>query len=230
MAGRELISCVVPVFNGAAYLLEAIASIEAQTWRPLEIIIVDDGSTDETPAVIASLGDRVRSLRQDNAGPAAARNRGVEAASGSFIAFLDSDDEWLPEKLTAQMARFEARPELEMCLSQAEHWWLPELQHEAADMGPALNAVSSAGWLPTALIRRGLFARAGMLDPTLKHMDSMEWLLRVRDVGGVSEILPEAYLRRRIHHNNLSRRRGGEDAEERLRIARARMLAARRPG
>lgn len=230
MAGNELISCVVPVFNGAAYLLEAIASIEAQTWRPLEIIIVDDGSTDETPAVIASLGDRVRSLRQDNAGPAAARNRGVEAASGGFIAFLDSDDEWLPEKLTAQMARFEARPELEMCLSQAEHWWLPELQHEAASMGPALNAASSAGWLPTALIRRGLFARAGMLDPTLKHTDSMEWLLRVRDVGGVSEILPEVNLRRRIHHNNLSRRRGGEDAEERLRIARARMLAARRPG
>jgi glycosyltransferase involved in cell wall biosynthesis len=229
MAGRDLISCIVPVFNGAAYLLEAIASIEAQTWRPLEIIIVDDGSTDETPAVIAALGDRVRSLRQDNAGPAAARNHGVEAALGNFIAFLDSDDEWLPEKLTAQMARFEARPELEMCLSQAEHWWLPELQQEAASMGPALNAASSAGWLPTALIRRGLFARAGMLDPTLKHMDSMEWLLRVRDVGGVSEILPEAYLRRRIHHNNLSRRRGGEDAEERLRIARTRMLAARRP-
>lgn len=114
MTGHPLVSCVVPVFNGAPFLVDAVASIEAQTWRPIEIIIVDDGSTDGTPDVIGAMGTRVRALRQENAGPAAARNAGLRMARGEFVAFLDSDDEWLPHKLGMQIARFEARPELQV--------------------------------------------------------------------------------------------------------------------
>ena len=84
MTERPLVSCVVPVFNGARYLEDAVASIEAQTWRPLEIVIVDDGSTDETPEIIARLGERVRAVRQPNTGPSAARNAGIAASSGAF--------------------------------------------------------------------------------------------------------------------------------------------------
>ena len=87
-----LISCIVPVYNGERYIKEALDSILAQTYRPLEIIVADDGSTDGTESVVANYGNRVRCLWQPNAGPAAAWNLGVRAAQGEFVVFLDSDD------------------------------------------------------------------------------------------------------------------------------------------
>ena len=95
---QPLISCIVPVFNGERYLGEALDSILAQTYRPLEIIVSDDGSTDGTAAVVASYGECVKYLWQVNAGEAAARNLGSSAAGGHFLAFLDADDLWHPEK------------------------------------------------------------------------------------------------------------------------------------
>src|SRR5688572_13312922 len=99
-----LISCVVPVFNGERYLSETLESIFAQSYRPLEVIVADDGSTDRTPDTVAGYGDRIRYLKQENAGASAARNLGLEAARGEFIAFLDADDLWHAEKLQRQMA------------------------------------------------------------------------------------------------------------------------------
>lgn len=112
-----LISCIVPVFNGERYVSETLDSILAQTYRPLELIVADDGSTDGTAAVVARYGEPVRYLWQSNQGPAAARNLGVSAAQGEFVAFLDADDLWHPEKLTRQMARFHARPELSLSVT-----------------------------------------------------------------------------------------------------------------
>ena len=102
-----LVSVIVPVYNGAQHLREAVRSIERQDYQPLEIIVVDDGSTDETPRVIASLGDRVRALRQDNAGPAAARNYGITASHGQLLAFCDADDTWPDGKLHLQVGRLQ---------------------------------------------------------------------------------------------------------------------------
>jgi glycosyltransferase involved in cell wall biosynthesis len=229
MAGRPLVSCVVPVFNCERYLADAVASIEAQTWRPIKIIVVDDGSTDGTAAVIAALGGKVQALRQENAGPAAARNRGLRAAQGAFIAFLDSDDQWLPEKLAVQMARFEARPELDISLSQAEHWWIAELQEESEILGQSLNGPGQTGGIPVALIRRSLFDRIGLLDEGLRHLDWTEWLMRAGDFGGVIETLPDVLTRRRIHHDNMSRQRASEEPGERLQVARSRLARMRRP-
>lgn len=105
---KGLVSTIIPVFNRAAMLREAVASVLAQTWRPIEIVIVDDGSSDDTRAVAhelaASHPDIVRVLSQPNAGPGAARQTGLEAASGEFIQFLDSDDLLLPEKFALQVA------------------------------------------------------------------------------------------------------------------------------
>jgi glycosyltransferase involved in cell wall biosynthesis len=102
---ESLISCIVPVYNGERYLGETLDSIFAQTYQPLEIIVVDDGSTDGTATVAASYGQRVRYLCQTNQGKAAARNRGFGAAQSEFIAFIDADDLWHPEKLTRQITR-----------------------------------------------------------------------------------------------------------------------------
>ena len=96
---RQLISCIVPVFNGELYLAEALESILKQSYRPLEIIVADDGSTDGTEAIVARFGTQVRYLYQPNSGPATARNLGLGAVRGEFVGFLDADDLWHPEKL-----------------------------------------------------------------------------------------------------------------------------------
>lgn len=227
--GRPLVSCVVPVFNSERYLGEALESIFQQTHSPLEVIVVDDGSTDATAAVIASQGDRVRAFAQTNSGPAAARNRGVREARGEFVAFLDADDLWVPEKLGRQLERFAERPELHLCFSQLVNFWIPELEEEAARFRehrlakpvPALLAA-------TLLARRTAFDTAGEFDPSRGYTHSTEWLLRVRERGLVSETLPEVLYRRRMHHGNRSRIHAGASRGEYLDLVKAHLDRRRR--
>jgi glycosyltransferase involved in cell wall biosynthesis len=98
-----LVSVVIPTYNRAGTIARAVDSVLAQTWRPLEVIVVDDGSTDQTGEILADYGDRIRLIRQNNRGPGAARNTGIQAASGQIISFLDSDDIWLPDKTERQV-------------------------------------------------------------------------------------------------------------------------------
>lgn len=102
------VSVVIPTYNYGRFILEAISSVLDQTRPPSEIIVVDDGSTDETAAVVRTFGEAVRYIRQDNAGVCAARNRGVTESSSELIAFLDADDRWEPTNLEKQVARFES--------------------------------------------------------------------------------------------------------------------------
>lgn len=110
----NLVSTVIPVYNRGTMLREAVDSVLAQTWRPIEILIVDDGSTDDTPAVAAAIAAAhpavVRNLHQDNAGPGVARQLGLEASQGEFVQFLDSDDLLLPEKFALQVAGLRSDP------------------------------------------------------------------------------------------------------------------------
>lgn len=101
-------SVIIPTYNRAALLREALESVFAQTFTDYEVIVVDDGSADDTPAVIASYGDRVRFYRQENSGPGAARNLGIQNAAGEYVAFLDSDDLWFPWTLSSYHAVIEA--------------------------------------------------------------------------------------------------------------------------
>jgi glycosyltransferase involved in cell wall biosynthesis len=109
---KPAISVVIPTYNYAGYLRESIDSALNQTCEPIEVIVVDDGSVDETPEVLASYGNRIRTFRQENRGVAAARNFGASQARGDYLAFLDADDVWLPRKLELQMARFERDPDV----------------------------------------------------------------------------------------------------------------------
>ena len=110
----KTVSVIIPCYNYARYVREAIDSALGQTYAPLEVIVVDDGSTDSTPEILASYGDRIRVIRQQNGGAAKARNTGVTAARGESVAFLDADDVWRRRKLEVQMARLEADPSLAM--------------------------------------------------------------------------------------------------------------------
>ena len=106
------VSVVIPTYNRARYVTKAIESVLAQSYTNREIIVVDDGSTDDTQAVLLPYADRIRTIHQTNSGPGAARNAGIQAARGRWIAFLDSDDEWSPRKLAGQMADLERNPGL----------------------------------------------------------------------------------------------------------------------
>jgi glycosyltransferase involved in cell wall biosynthesis len=114
------ISVIIPTYNRAGEVCRAIDSALAQTLPPFEVIVVDDGSTDETPSALARYGDRIRVLRQTNQGVSAARNAGIAVARGELLAFLDSDDAWLPRKLELQSARIDADPALGLVHCGAE--------------------------------------------------------------------------------------------------------------
>ena len=114
-AEKPCVSVIVPTFNRAWILKEAIDSVLAQNYRDFELIVIDDGSTDHTRDILHPYRDRLTVIRQANAGVSAARNRGIRAASGRLIAFLDSDDLWLPGKLERQTAFFDATPEAMVC-------------------------------------------------------------------------------------------------------------------
>ena len=108
--GHPLVSVVIPVYNGERFLAEAIESALSQTYPAIEVIVIDDGSTDGTSAVIKGFGTSVQSLQQENAGVANARNAGINIARGDLIAFLDADDVWLPSKITRQVQAFQSNP------------------------------------------------------------------------------------------------------------------------
>ena len=120
---RPLVSTVIPVYNRALLLPDSIDSVLAQTYRPIEIILVDDGSTDDTPGVLADLvhrwPDLFKVVRQPNAGPGPARQRGLDLATGEFVQFLDSDDLLLPEKFSCQVAALLAHPEAQICYGRS---------------------------------------------------------------------------------------------------------------
>lgn len=204
------VSCIIPCYNAERFLGEAIESVIAQTLSPAEIIVIDDGSTDGSAAVAARYADRVKYLRQENAGPAAARNRGIELTHGNFVAFLDADDLWHPEKLERQAAKFTARPELEACVTHLTAFWEVEVRHEQeALQGHARTRSSLPGYvMQTMLARRSAFAKAGILNPALRFGEDTEWFIRARDEGVVLELMPDVLVFRRFHANNLTRSRG----------------------
>jgi glycosyltransferase involved in cell wall biosynthesis len=200
------------VYNGARYLGEAIESALAQSYPHIEILIVDDGSTDASGAVALGYGDRVRYVRQDNAGPPAARNRGIRDARGEYIAFLDSDDLWHQEKIERQLAPLERRPELDGCLCHAKMFWIDELAEEGARFQSHPRSQAPGYGSSTMVVRRALFERIGEFDPSLRFGDLVDWFLRAERSGTVFEMLPDVLAYRRMHHTNLSRQARGREA------------------
>lgn len=207
------VSCVLPVFNGAAHLRDALDSVLAQR-HLLEIVAVDDGSTDASAEILARYAPRVRVVRQANAGPAAARNTGIREARGAFLAFLDQDDRWHPDKLARQMERFERRAHLDVVVSHVESFWDEDVVRGADQ--PRAGAVP--GYISgTMLARRDVFDRIGVFDPGIWYVDSLDWFARAAEASLAIELMPDVLLYHRVHGGNLSRR-GEQSRAECLRI------------
>jgi glycosyltransferase involved in cell wall biosynthesis len=213
---------VIPVFNGERFLREAIDSVLGQTYPAVELLVVDDGSTDGTCSTVEEFGGRVRYLWQPNSGPAAARNAGIAAGTGAFVSFLDSDDCWHPEKLARQIARFDARPGLDLCVTHIQNFWMPEVADEERRLADSRHAGPLPGYSSVTLVaRRALFDAIGAFDTALRHGDDTEWFARAERHGAVAELLPEVLVRRRLHAQNRSRRWAGRSRSEYLALMRS---------
>jgi len=207
-------SVVIPTFNYGRYIAEAIGSALGQTLRPAEVIVVDDGSTDETAAVVARFGEKVRYIRQENAGVSAARNRGVAESTGELISFLDADDIWEPEKLEKQLAIFAADKriglvhcgmrEFESNTGETLRVHLDGMEGDVADElllweNPAVNAPGSS-----VLVSREAFDAAGGFDPRQKCGEDWDFCYRVARRYRVG-FVPEPLVNYRSHSTSAHR-------------------------
>ena len=184
-----LVSVVIPVFNGAPFVAHAVASVRLQSVRDVEVIVVDDGSTDGTQAVLAGL-QRTQSIvwfQQDHGGPARSRNRGIAAASGEYVALLDCDDVWLPGKLEAQMNLLHDRPDVGVVHTDYEvvdeHGTVLERVRAGHSAEPLVQAfVGGHAALPsTLLIRKHILEKVGGLNPDLYGSEDSELTIRLYD-------------------------------------------------
>ena len=188
------VSVVVPTYNRADLLPQAIDSVLRQAFVSFELLVVDDGSTDDTDRVVARFeDDRILYLRQPHSGlPAVARNTGMRRARGEFIAFLDSDDLWLPEKLACQVEQMDARPELGLVYANAYRFVDDPRQHDPRDLllkpgqgvaGEAFERLYGRPVIPnlTVMIRSSVVAKTGLFDedPRLKANEDYDYWLRI---------------------------------------------------
>jgi glycosyltransferase involved in cell wall biosynthesis len=199
---KPLLSVMIGAYNAAPYLGEAIESVLAQDYEPVELIVVDDGSTDGTAEVARSFAD-VTVVSQENGGNGAARNRAVENASGDLYAFLDADDRFAPGKLSLQKAALDADPGLDMVFGHVREFLSPELDEETrASLRPP--AAEPMPWTAPnlMLIRRESFERVGPFTTTVRVGVTVDWFARAQEAGLRHTILPEVVLERRLHTQN----------------------------
>jgi len=224
VSGPVRVSAVVPAYNRADYLAEALDSALAQAFDGLEVVVVDDGSTDATPEVLRRYGERIRVHRQENAGQSAAVNRGVDLARGEFVAFLDSDDAWLPGKLARAVPLLEAEPAAALLYAAVE--MMDAAGRAVADPRPPRRTPSGAvlGHLleenfvrtPTAVFRREAFLAAGGYDPALRCVNDWDMWLRLATGRPVLRD-PAPAARYRLHGDQAVRLRR-RLAEERVTV------------
>jgi glycosyltransferase involved in cell wall biosynthesis len=206
-----LISVIIPTYNRASLVTEAVDSVLAQSFRNLELIVIDDGSTDETGARLAAYGARLRYNRQERSGVSAARNRGLELACGEWVAFLDSDDLWQPKKLEVQVNFFARNPGAEIC--QTGEIWIrngrrvnPRRKHAKPSgdiFEPSLELCLVS---PSAvMLRKSLFSLVGPFDPRLPACEDYDLWLRIACRRPVFLIDEALVIKRGGHPDQLSR-------------------------
>ena len=201
----QLVSVVIPTYNGQRYIVPTLDSILAQKYRPLEILVVDDGSTDSTPQIVRDYAPEVRLIEQARRGHPAARNAGVRSASGEFLGFLDHDDLWSPDKLERQIACFSNRPELDLVFGHIQNFFTPEMTAEERER-VAVPLQPLPGLLQGSMLaRRQSFDRVGPFCEDRGMGDFLDWYGRAMLAQMKMEMLPEIVVHRRIHASNYQR-------------------------
>lgn len=191
-------SVVIPAYNAADTLEDALRSILEQDIPPVEVIVVDDGSTDATAAVASRFGSPVILVQQQNQGVGAATNAGMARVSSPLMAFLDADDAWLPGKASRQLQKFEADPDLSGLFGRAQNFKGPLAE-------PERGAIYDLWSRTTMMVRTDAARRIGdMIDPEGGRGDTVDWIARGRELGLLFEMMPELLAMRRIRPGSLS--------------------------
>jgi glycosyltransferase involved in cell wall biosynthesis len=221
------VSVVIPTYNRAAFTLQAIESVLEQSFPPQEIVVVDDGSTDETPEVLAGLEGRVRYIRRRNGGIASARNTGVRHARGRYIAFLDSDDLWAPRRLEAMFATLgRARDERASAIATAAHMCDAQGRPTGKIVGSRTPRLGTGDLLlrhkgringTGILVEREVLTRLGGFREDLDCAEDCDLLLRLSRLGPIL-IVPEPLLLYRCHSGNISSTHALRDAASWIRL------------
>ena len=202
---NPLVSVIIPVHNGEQFLGEAIASVLAQDYAPIELIVIDDGSTDASAQLVKGLGPQVHYFYQPNAGTGAARNIGVTLSQGEYLAFLDQDDVWESGKLTWQIDALTKSTYWDAVFGYIEIIRSPEVAgHNGSTIPPLRNkrpAISPSG----ILLKRKAFEQIGPFDVHLKIAEWVDWYIRAIDYGLRMKMAEFLVAKRRIHEKNKGR-------------------------
>lgn len=211
----DRISVLIVTYNYGRYLKQCIESVLAQTVdAELEILVVDDGSTDDTRAVAAEF-PQVRYIHQEHLGVSAARNRAVAEATGEYLAFLDADDLWKPEKLELQLDYLKEHPDCPAVFTGYENFVQPPLTGQEDWVLRCISfARTDRSCLPTALFRRAAAEELGAFDGALSRGEDSDWTARMKEKGLAGGYLPQILYLRRLHGDNLMNRTARETARE----------------
>ena len=195
---NPLTSVIIPVYNEERYLSEALDSVQKQSYSPIEIIVIDDNSVDNS-ATIAKSYQMVKYFFQPKSGLSAALNKGLGIASGEFFTFLDADDIWEEHKLSLQMEALRKDPSLDAVFGHHRQFFSREASRITED-----QPILPAPFKGAMLIRRESFFRVGLFDTSLILGDFIDWYKRAMEAGLKFLMLPDIVMRRRIHDDNSS--------------------------
>ncbi|MCA9467859.1 MAG: glycosyltransferase [Nitrospira sp.] len=217
-----LISVIIPAYNAERFIHLAVESVLSQSYPPHEIIVIDDGSTDNTREVLKIFEGKVRCLYQENRGPSAARNAGIRVAEGDLISFLDADDLWTSNKLDSQYAYMMAHPEIAMVFSDHEEFNEKGMSLDSylgtklksfavfpIETGPIENAfeklvVENFISTPTVMVRKACLEKTGLFDEEIWSVEDRDLWLRISATFPIA-CIPKKFCKRRFHQGNISR-------------------------
>jgi glycosyltransferase involved in cell wall biosynthesis len=222
-----MISVILPLYNGKQFLKETVASVLDQTYAELELLVIDDGSTDGGRLLLPS-DSRIHLFVRENSGVAATRNFGIRHARGALLAFIDQDDIWLPEKLAIQFDCLSRDPELDYTLTMMCNQ-LDENTSKPTWLEPEQLDKKQPGLLPSSLLaRRRAFDSIGLFDEKLINASDLDWFIRADKAGLKRKLCEQVLLIRRIHETNASYNRQLSKKETFL-ILRRQIQARRKP-
>ncbi|MEL6930142.1 MAG: glycosyltransferase [Cyanobacteria bacterium J06600_6] len=195
------VSVIIPVYNGAEFLVQTVNHVLEQNYHPLEIVVVDDGSTDDTAKIAQQLETKIRYFYQDNQGPAAARNLGIEQAKGNIIAFLDVDDLWSDNKLELQLDYLASHPEVDIVQGMIVKQTLERQNGNIIKTSLPYNYIN----LGCAIYRKSAFERVGLFDATMRFGEDVDWINRAWEQRIRKSVIDETTYFYRLHETNMTK-------------------------
>jgi len=198
----QTISVIIPVYNGEKYLAEAIKSVLDQTFPASQVIVVDDGSTDNTAEVCKEFSGKIHYMKQENQGAAAARNLGIQEATGTYLAFLDADDIWTPTRLQEGIENMAVDSSPDIFFGMIKEFYSPETDAAFRNRYKCATAPVKGIHPGTMLIRREDFLKVGSFTTEFKTGEFIEWFKRAELAGFSHRVLPNIQMKRRIHYTN----------------------------